>query len=330
MTDLPPWAAKALQRIKAFSPKVTNAHRIIHGFAHDCPGWYLDRYGGWLLSQSEQPLSEKRRNVLTRLMECESGLKGVYHKVLNRLVRQSSPRDSSPKLALGEPAPGEFAVRENGVRYAIRFGEGYSVGLFLDQRDNRGRLLGTAPEAVQKRFKIPRSGEALNTFSYTCGFSVCAAKAGWNVTSLDLSQKYLDWGCRNFELNGLEPNDHDFIYGDAFEWMKRLQGKRRQFDLVILDPPTFSKAKKGAVFQTEKDYGRLVVRALSVLNPGGVILACCNTARLSADRFMSNVEKAVSGENRQIRRRWIPDQPPDFPETPAEPAYLKQIWMSID
>src|SRR5208282_2118674 len=124
------------------------------------------------------------------------------------------------------------------LRFALRFDEGYSVGLFLDQRDNRRRLL-----------HRHGASEVLNAFAYTCGFSVCAAASGARVTSLDLSKKYLDWGRRNFVLNQLDPARHDFIFGDAFAWFRRLAKKKRLFDIIILDPPTFSRSKESGVFQ---------------------------------------------------------------------------------
>src|ERR1700722_7436295 len=127
----------------------------------------------------------------------------------------------------------------------LSFTEGYSVGLFLDQRDNRRRFLTNHVAADFPLFPNGAAGaEVLNTFAYTCGFSVCAAKAGARTTSLDLSKKYLDWGKRNFALNGLDPAAHDFIYGDTFDWLRRLAKKGRAFDPVVLDPPTFSQSKE--------------------------------------------------------------------------------------
>ena len=101
---------------------------------------------------------------------------------------------------------------------------------------------------------------AQTLFAYTCGFSVCAAQAGARVTSLDLSKKYLDWGKPNFEINGLDPSQHDFIFGDAFEWFRRLSKKGRSYEVILLDPPTFSRSKERGVFQAEKNYGDLVGR----------------------------------------------------------------------
>jgi 23S rRNA (cytosine1962-C5)-methyltransferase len=159
---------------------------------------------------------------------------------------------ASPAHAGGAAAPEHFTIRENGVRYELGFGEGYSVGLFLDQRDNRRRLW---VSHVAAGFELsPEPGrELLNVFAYTCGFSVCAALAGARTTSVDLSKRYLDWGKRNFQLNGLDPAAHDFIYGDAFDWLARLQKKGRTFDMIALDPPTFSRSKEQGTFQIERD-----------------------------------------------------------------------------
>ena len=107
---------------------------------------------------------------------------------------------------------------------------------------------------------------------------MAAARAGARTTSLDLSKKYLEWGKRNFALNNLDPTPHDFIYGDAFNWLKRLAKMGRRFDVVILDPPTFSQSKESGVFRAEKDYGKLVAAALPLIKAGGVLFASTNAA----------------------------------------------------
>ena len=209
----------------------------------------------------------------------------------------------------------------------MSFTEGYSVGLFLDQRDNRRRFLTGHVAADFPLFNASgtRKSEILNCFAYTCGFSVCAAKAGARTTSLDLSKKYLEWGRRNFALNGLDPAAHDFIYGDAFDWLRRLAKKGRAFDAVVLDPPTFSQSKEHGAFRAEKDYGKLVTAALPVLKPGGVLLASTNAADWPPENFLADVETAVHAAKRKILQRHYVPQPPDFPVSRAEPAYLKTV-----
>ena len=87
-------------------------------------------------------------------------------------------------------------------------------------------------------------------------WSPTGARAGARTTSVDLSKKYLEWGRRNFALNGLDPAPHDFLYGDVFDWLRRLGKKERRFDVIILDPPTFSRSKSGEVFRVERDGGK--------------------------------------------------------------------------
>ena len=366
-------------RAAVIEPEATNAFRLIHGDGDGWDGWYVDKLGGFLLSQSETPLSARQWEELARLAG-KFASRGAYHKLLSRQVRRSTTAEASPQLVWGEPAPAAFEILENGVRYELSFSEGYSVGLFLDQRDNRRRLLtghvaanfelpiaggtpvrhsteegkpGTAPASPGKFStgdrRLPseqhatgpaaggrrsaignRKSEILNVFAYTCGFSVCAAQAGARVTSVDLSKKYLEWGRRNFARNGLDPAAHDFIYGDAFDWLRRLAKQGRAFDGVVLDPPTFSQSKQQGVFRVEKNFGELAAAALRVLRPGGVLLAAANTAGWPAEEFVASVESSVrNGKRRIVNRHYVP-QPPDFPGCRAEPAHLKTLWLQIE
>jgi 23S rRNA (cytosine1962-C5)-methyltransferase len=212
----------------------------------------------------------------------------------------------------------------------MRFDQGYSVGLFLDQRDNRRRLL---TGHVASNFSLLGSPvanpEVLNCFAYTCAFSVCAALGGARATSLDLSKKYLDWGRRNFELNGLDPSAHDFIFGDVFDWLRRLGKKGRQFDCVLLDPPTFSRSKEHGDFRAERDYGTLAASAAAVLKPGGTLFASTNAARLEPEVFLGQIRAALAGVGRRVVQEHSVPQPPDFPVSRDEPAYLKTVWMRV-
>jgi 23S rRNA (cytosine1962-C5)-methyltransferase len=174
---------------------------------------------------------------------------------------------------------------------------------------------------------LPPDFQLLNTFAYTCGFSVAAARAGARTTSLDLSKKYLEWGRRNFALNGLEPAGHDFIYGDAFDWMRRLARKGRIFDAIVLDPPTFSQSKETGAFRVEKNFGDLVAAALPILKPSGILLASTNAADWAPEKFLGAVEAAVRAAKRKIVKQHYVPQPPDFPVSRAEPAYLKTVWL---
>jgi 23S rRNA (cytosine1962-C5)-methyltransferase len=333
--------AREALRVALMDSSETNGFRLIHGASDGWPGWYVERLGDFLLSQSEAPLTKPQQQRLTQL---SSTVRGAYHKILSRHVRSASPVETSPQHVFGEAAPERFAIRENGIQFELSFNEGYSVGLFLDQRANRRRLLtrhiaadfpllpstpDPRPLGAPKRSEGGSPPELLNVFSYTCGFSVCAAKAGLRTTSLDLSKKYLEWGRRNFALNGIDPAEHDFIFGDAFDWMRRLAKKGRAFDVIVLDPPTFSQSKERGAFRVEKNYGELVSTALQLLKPEGVLLASTNAADWAPEKFLTAVEGAIRSAKRKILKQHYSPQPPDFPISRAEPAYLKTVWLQV-
>jgi 23S rRNA (cytosine1962-C5)-methyltransferase len=300
----------------------TDAFRIAHGGGDGrVPGMYVDRLGRFLLCQSESAPDTAEPPV---------GCDGVYHKRLQRRVRGATPGEVGPEHVSGAVTPASFVVRENGVGYELSFAEGYSVGLFLDQRDNRRRLLvnhvaggfAAFPGGAARR-------EVLNCFAYTCAFSVCAALAGVRATSLDLSAKYLEWGRRNFALNGLDPAAHEFIRGDVHDWLRRLARKGRAFDAVLLDPPTFSRSREHGDFRAEHDYGRLVAAALGVLRPGGLLFASTNAACYGPERFLADIRAAVVAAGRRVGREHYAPQPPDHPVSRDEPAHLKTVWMRV-
>jgi 23S rRNA (cytosine1962-C5)-methyltransferase len=315
----------------------TDIVRLVHGAPDGAGGrTHVDLLGDTVLIQSERdPAGAEAHAWLGTQTLGGPPVRRVLAKRLRRDVRVAgAAEDMSPRHVAGEPGEATFRVRENGVLFELRLAEGYSVGLFHDQRQNRRALLHNFLGPDFGTILPPCAGElrpeVLNLFSYTCGFSVCAALAGARATSLDLSRKYLAWGGANFEHNGVDPAQHDFIYGDAFDWLGRFARKGRTFDAVMLDPPTFSTSGKGARFSAERDFGALAAAALGVLKPGGVLFCSTNAARLSPDAFLASVEDAVAVAGRRITSRQFLTQPPDFAGPAGEAAYLKSVWCRID
>lgn len=318
------------------NPQETDLFRLRHGGAGGARE-YIDCLGDTVLLQTEGDApADAAALVGTTPLGPRHGktVQRVYHKRLRRDVRASSDTaDTSPRLVAGSAGPDRFVVSENGAQFELSVADGYSVGIFHDQRDNRRRLL-SGHVAAGFGELWPKAGEpkaeVLNVFAYTCAFSVAAALAGARVTSLDVSKKYLAWGSeRNFPLNGLSAADHDFIFGDAADWMKRLARKGRRYSAVLLDPPTFSQTKAGR-FSAERDYGSLVATALTLLSPGGVLLCSTNAARLLPADFVEEVRQAVAAAGRTISAEHYAPQPPDFPVSRDEPAYLKTLWLRVD
>ena len=320
--------AEAL-RAAMVAPGQTTARRTLHGAADGVPGFTVERLGDWILVEGEGEVPQTLPGILRPHV---AGAAGIYFKARRRLVRGTAPGEVSPRFLEGIPAPTRFEVRENGLRFELSLAEGYSTGLFLDQRDNRRRLqVGQVAAGFPLR---PSAGvpepRFLNTFAYTCAFSVAAAVGGWRTTSLDLSRKYLDWGRRNFELNGLDAGGHEFIHGDVFDWLHRFQRRSRRFDVVMLDPPTFSRSREHGDFRAESDYGALVAQVLPVLAPGGVLFASTNAGRMPPDRFLEGIRGAIASGGRRVTQQHYAPQPPDFPITREEPAHLKTVWIRLD
>ncbi|MEM9479510.1 MAG: class I SAM-dependent methyltransferase [Verrucomicrobiota bacterium] len=274
----------------------TNAYRLINGPGDGFHDLIVDGFDGhWIAHTKSDPLPEE--------LQVSTEFQSLWWK---RLAKEEK---EAPELAAGTAPDPPLLIRENGVAFEIDPTAGYSCGLFLDQRENRRRVL----DFVEPGQKV------LNTFAYTCGFSVAAATAGANTTSVDLSGNYLEWGKRNFEHNGLDPGEHHFAKDDVFERLTFFAKKQILFDGIILDPPTFSRSKSRGTFRVESDYADLVELATKCLAPDGWILCCANTHRLSGPEFDAILRSAVG-------QRFAMDaapMPPDFPGS----DYLKSIWL---
>ncbi len=248
---------------------------------------------------------------------------------LTALVEQRRPKrglGGPPQVLSGSLPSLRFEVQELGLRYLVDLeASPTSTGLFLDQRETRRRLL-----------SLDLSGKSvLNAFAHTGALSVAAARAGATTLTLDLSRRYLAWAQENLRLNGLDPAAHDFIYGDALDWMRRLGKKGRAFDLVLVDPPSAStsraKGKKGRTkrWSVERDLGDLVEQAARLVAPGGTLYVSTNLHRMTWDRFRAQVEEGLQAAERQgVLEPWT--LPLDHRTGPGDPPYLKAAWLALD
>lgn len=283
----------------------TDCLRLLDGAGDGFPDLFVDDLAGrWLVQTRGDNLPAWVPGLIT--LPGPARPRSVYWKRLDQTAKQA------PGHVAGELVPEPFVVREDGLRYLIDFAAGYSQGLFLDQRENRNRVR-----------ELARPGtELLNLFAYTCAFSACAAAGGGHAVSVDLSNPSLDWGRRNFEANDLDPARHEFIAGEAADWLKRFKKKKRTFDAVVIDPPTFSRDKKGKVFRAERDFGTLSGLAMSVLRPGGTLLCTTNQRTLGRAAFSALI--LGGAENPAGWKLAFAPMPPDFTGEP----YLKTCWVT--
>jgi 23S rRNA (cytosine1962-C5)-methyltransferase len=169
----------------------------------------------------------------------------------------------------------------------------------------------------------------LNAFSFSGGFSVYAARGGAkSVTDLDISAHALAAAGRNFKLNQAEPAVaqalHKLVRADAFEWLAG--NPRRQFDLIVLDPPSLAKReaeRAGAI----RAYGKLAKSGLKHLLPGGILAACSCSAHVSADEFFNTVRQAAAAAGRNFIELQTTRHAADHPTTFKEAEYLKAIYL---
>jgi 23S rRNA (cytosine1962-C5)-methyltransferase len=164
----------------------------------------------------------------------------------------------------------------------------------------------------------------LNTFAYTCSFSVVAALAGAETVSVDLSRKSLDRGRENFTLNALTTDEHQFIADDVLDVLPRLARRGERFDCIILDPPTFSRGNKGRRFQVEQDLEKLVTAAMEVAAVGSRILLSTNCTRLNA-RALEQIARYTLKLN---RRHATFHHEPELPDIPSEFS-ARALWMLL-
>lgn len=292
-------AQAALARRLPLRGPATNAFRLINGAADGLPGIVLEDYAGrWLLATPD------RRTHPTLLAWLHAQNHPCHWKHLDPEHKES------PVHLCGSEVTAPFLIQENHLSFEISFQSGYSQGIFLDQRNNRAEVIRRMRPGLR----------LLNTFAYTGAFSVAAASAGAETTTLDLSQPYLDWARRNFTHNGLDPAEHHFCRGNTFQWLRRFAKSGRTFDAVILDPPTFSRDETGRVFRVGRDFGELAALALTVLAPDGWLLCCTNCRSLSPDAFDRQLRAATP---RPPRLHHAP-MPADFAGDP----YLKSAWLS--
>ena len=169
-------------------------------------------------------------------------------------------------------------VMENGLKFLVNFDDYLDTGLFLDHRTTRGLLRAAASG---KRF--------LNLFAYTCTASVYAAAGGAvSTTSVDMSNTYLNWAQRNFELNGLSPERHGLVQADCRVWLEEAGRRRERYDLIFIDPPTFSNSKRmEGVFDVERDHPEFIEGCMRVLALDGLVVFSTNSQRFRLDESLS-------------------------------------------
>lgn len=335
------------QRVYNFLQHPNECLRLIH---HEIPEIRLDKYGPqmWLYWYKDSAPTKQdilRWEFVSSILKSPIFLK----QMVNRGDHQDHLKVTENKLwdtvinASNLDNKTQWTAHENGIQYSLKQNQGQSPGLFLDQRENRAFLA----ELCQKKLSV------LNLFSYTCGFSVVAAQNGASeVTSVDVSDNFLQWGLENHKLNKSSTQDTDsfskavdskfqnqncqfeVFKSDSRFFLDRCQKKSRKFDIIILDPPSFSrKTSKQQGFQIQKDLPHLIKQCLSVLNKNGYILVSCNYEKWNHKDFQMMITKTVkSFSNLNFKLISTPhtwDFEKDFNMKTEDSKLMKSVWIHV-
>ena len=298
------WVAPKLR--EAFEAAGTTAHRL----ASSSGGW-AERLGDDVLISFK--FESTKRELLDGLPKWMDAAGWQAGRVFTRFLPTKNADRVSPVLHSGDASLSlKTVVTEAGVRFGLDFGAGYSHGLFLDQRLNRAELKYLKPKRL------------LNTFAYTCSFSVIAALGGAETMSIDLSRKSLDRGVENLKLNDIDEKAHRMIAGDTLEWLPKLAARNEQFDAIILDPPTFSRSANGRRWRVEDDFDDLLCAALEVAGPKCAILLSTNCTKLDPPTLQRRARMCAKTKRRTADYEMM-GTPEDFPKGHG----ASTLWMLV-
>ena len=296
--------------------------RLVNGEADGIPAMTVDRYGDFIVAHLYSSLALSfAEHVYEALAEVVNPT-GIYQQRRFRSLAGQGPKQGA-ELVHGVAAPVDFEVTEGDLKFWVDVTAPVSTGLFPDMR--LGRL------AVRRHAAGAR---VLNLFSYTGAFTVHAMAGGAvSATAVDIAPKAHARARRNLSLNGYDPEACEHIAGDALKVLAKMQERKRQFDLIVLDPPAFASASGGGkTWSAAKGYGELVTAALAVLAKGGLLAAACTTHRLSDADFLFAVAQGAADGRRRTRIIEHAQLPADFPTLPAycEGNYLKFVMVAVD
>jgi 23S rRNA (cytosine1962-C5)-methyltransferase len=292
-------AAALERRLARIDPARTTAFRWVHGEADELPGIHVDVYAD-----------------VASVRFDGAGARATYRSSVGELTRH--PRWPIARILDREErkAAGSVEVLENGLRFAVDLAHGQKGGLFLDQRENRAEI---EQRATGRR--------VLNLFGYTGAFSLYAARGGASRTdTVDQAKPALVAARHNFELNGF-PTDAahaGFHAEDAFEFLKAARAKRRSWDLVICDPPSFAKSRS-ALPSARAAYRRLFAAAAAVVEPDGLFCPASCSSHFPRNEFVAAVQDAARSVGRRFALERLSGAGFDHPVLPIFPEgdYLK-------
>ena len=294
----------------------TSSCRLIFGEADFLPGLVIDKFADVLVVQSLALGIDRMKLTIIELLKQvleEDGvhIRGVYER--SDVKVRSQEGMERIKGFLGEPFDTKVEINENGVKYEVDVEDGQKTGFFLDQKYNR--------KAIQR---LCKDASVLDCFTHTGSFALNAGIAGAKeVTGVDASQLGVDQATKNAKLNGLEDRVK-FVCADVFELLPQLEEEGKQYDVVILDPPAFTKSRN-SVKNAIKGYREINMRGLKLVKDGGYLATCSCSHFMTPELFTTTIGQAAKSVHKRLKQVEYRTQAPDHPIlwSADESYYLK-------
>jgi len=313
-------AAVELRRALGLVHGSRSACRLVFSEGDGVSGLIVDRYGDWLSVQLTSLALARRREPLLDALQDLLAPRGVYLRTEKGIGEEEGLR-ATDGLLRGEEPEELITIDEDGILYAVDPRTGQKTGFFLDQRENRRRVAAYA-----------RGRRVADVFCYTGGFTIPLLREGAAaVVAVDVSAPALELARRNLEANGLDDGRTELVASDAFRWLEARVEAGDAFDMIVLDPPRFARSSRG-VPQAIRGYAGLNELAVRCLAPGGILVTCSCTGRVSREAFVSVLAAVEERTGRRVRILESRGQAPDHPVSPTcpETAYLKCLVCLVE
>ena len=310
---------RRIRQAWAYRQKVADPDscRVVFAESDFLPGLIVDKFGDVLVVQTLSLGMELMKGTIVSLLQEIIGPRGIYER--NDVPVRELEGMTQQTGFLSEPFDTLVEMKENGIRFLVDVAEGQKTGFFLDQKENRAALAPLVPGM-----------RVLDCFSHTGSFALHAAHYGAaSVTGVDISDHAVASANRNAALNGYQDRV-DFVEANAFDYLRAASDRKDMFDVVVLDPPAFTKTRQ-AIEGAVRGYKEINLRALKIVKPGGFLVSCSCSHHVSQDLFLKTIHEAATDAHRQVRLVEYRSQAKDHPIllASAETQYIKCAILQV-
>lgn len=291
--------------------------RLIFGEADGMPQLIIDKFNDYFVLQTLALGMDKWKPAIVNALQQIFSPKGIYER--NDVPVRELEGLTQQKGFLSAPFDTEIIIKENGLQFFVNVEQGQKTGYFLDQQDNR--------RAIQQ---IVRGADVLGAFCYTGTFEIHAAHYGAkSVLGLDISENAVSMSRRNAKLNGLEQICR-FEAVNAFDVLKTWAREKKQYDVVMLDPPSFTKSRS-TIQKAVTGYKEINLRGMKLVKPGGFLVTSSCTSLVQPELFLDIIDMAARDARRQLRQITFNTQSADHPVIRGweNTHYLKFLMVQV-